>query len=248
MIVPMVLLRLSQKQYIDRTKEAVIELREKNQILKRRSEEIVGLNESLLETLSEIIDLRDPDVFGHSKQVSRYATKIAKIMKLDDRQVELIRKGALLHDIGNLGIPTEILSKPSRLTTDEHEVVKRHAVIGEELMKKSPSLRSLIPIVHHHHEFFNGKGYPDKLVGAQIPIEARIVAVADAIGAMFAERPYREAFSMSAVVNEIQTHAGTQFDPLVVDAAIRMIEADSRLGMPDAEIQPAYLHRFVPSP
>ena len=246
MVVPMVLLRLSQKQYIDRTKEAVVELREKNQILKRRSEQIVELNESLLKTLSEIIDLRDPNVFGHSTQVSHYAARIAKIMKLDDRQVELIRKGALLHDIGKLGVPTEILGKPCRLTPEEYETVKRHAVIGVELIKESPSLQSLIPIVRHHHEFFNGKGYPDKLMGTQIPIEARIVSVADAIEAMTSERPYRKAFTTSAVMNEIRAQAGIQFDPRVVEAAIQMIEADSQHET-DAEVQPGYLHTFAPS-
>ncbi len=247
LIVPMVLLRLSQKQYIERTKEAVIELREKNQTLKRRSEEITELNESLLETLSEIIDLRDPHVFGHSRQVSHYATEIAKLMKLNDSQVELIRRGALLHDIGNLGIPAEILSKPCHLTPDEYEVVKRHASIGAELISKSPSLQSLIPIVRHHHEFFDGNGYPDKLMGVQIPIEARIVSLADALESMSSERPYRKALSIPAIVNEIQAQAGSQFDPLVVKAAVQMLETKSQLRAPDAEIQPSYLRTFAPS-
>jgi putative nucleotidyltransferase with HDIG domain len=248
LVVPMVLLRLSQKQYIDRTKKAVIELREKNQGLKRKSDEIIQLSESLLKTLSEIIDLQDPNVSGHSRQVSYYATEIAKIMKLHDKQVELIRKGALLHDIGKLGIPSEILGKPSRLTPDEYEVVKNHVVRGAELINKSPSLHSLLPIVRHHHEFFNGMGYPDKLVGAQIPLEARIVSVADAIEAMSSERPYRKAFSAAAIVNEIQAQAGRQFDPLVVDAAVQMIEADPRLGEPVPGSQSDYLRTFIPSP
>jgi putative nucleotidyltransferase with HDIG domain len=248
LVVPMVLLRLSQKQYVERTKEVVIELREKNQVLKRKSEEIVQLNESLLETLSEIIDLQDPNVSGHSRQVSHYATEIAKIMKLHEKQVELIRKGSLLHDIGKLGIPIELLGKPCRLTPDEYEVVKRHAVMGAELIQKSPSLHSLIPMVRHHHEFFNGMGYPDKLVGAQIPLEARIVSVADAIEAMSSERPYRKAFSASAIVNEMRAQAGRQFDPLVVEAAIQMIESDSRLGKPGPESQSDYLRTFIPSP
>jgi diguanylate cyclase (GGDEF)-like protein/putative nucleotidyltransferase with HDIG domain len=247
MIVPMALLRWSQKQYIDRTKDAVIELREKNQILNRRSEEIIELNESLLEILSEIIDFRDPQVLGHSKQVSHYATQIAKILKLDERQVEFIRKGALLHDIGKLGIPGEILSKPSRLTADEYEIVQRHPVIGAELIDKSPSLRSLMPIVRHHHEFFNGKGYPDKLMSSQIPIEARIVSLADAIEAMSSDRPYRRALTLPTVVNEIRAHTGTQFDPVVADAAIQMLEAESQLAAPEAEIQPGLVRTFVPS-
>ena len=247
LIVPMVLLQLSQKQYIERTKESVIELREKNQILKRRSEEIVELNESLFESLSELIDLRDPDVFGHSRQVSHYATEIARLMKLEDRQVELIRRGALLHDIGKIGISAEILGKPCRLTPDEYEIVKRHTLIGAELIKKNPSLESLIPIIRNHHEFFDGNGYPDGLMGAQIPIEARIVSLADALEAMSSERPYRKALSIPAIVNEIRAQAGSQFDPLVVEAAIQMIEAAPELGTLDAEVQPGYLRMFAPS-
>jgi putative nucleotidyltransferase with HDIG domain len=168
-------------------------------------------------------------------------------MKLDTRQVELIRKGALLHDIGKLGIPVEILGKPCRLTAEEYEVVKRHAVLGVELIRKSSSLQSLVPIVRHHHEFFNGMGYPDHLMGAQIPIEARIVSVADAIEAMSSERPYRKALTMSAVMNELRAQAGSQFDPQVVDAAIQMIEADSQFGASDIEAQPDYLHTLAPS-
>ena len=244
MVIPMILLRLSQTQYINRTREAVIELREKNQILKKNSEEIVELNEGLLEMLSEIIDLRDPSVLGHSKQVSHYATEIAKTMKLNDKQIELIHKGGLLHDIGKLGIPEEILTKPSRLTAKEYAVVKRHAKLGAELIEKSPSLRPLIPIIRHHHEFFNGNGYPDKLKGNQINIEARIVAIADAIDAMSSDRPYRKAFEPSDVLHEIKRCAGSQFDPIVVDAAVKMFEKQAGLKEADPEIRTEFLPRF----
>jgi diguanylate cyclase (GGDEF)-like protein/putative nucleotidyltransferase with HDIG domain len=247
MTVPMVLLRFSQKQYISRTREAVLELREKNLILKKSSEEIGELNEGLLEILSEIIALRDPYVLGHSKQVSCLATKIAKRMKLDDGRIELIRKGALLHDIGKLGISEEILRKPSRLTTEEYEIMKRHTTIGAGLVEKSPALRPLVPMVRHHHEFFDGKGYPDKLKGSQIPIEARIVALADAIEAMSSERPYRKAFALPAVINEIKRCAGTQFDPLIVEVAITAIESEAELKTPGVEASPEMVPRYVPS-
>jgi len=191
----------------------------------------------LLETLSEIIDLRDPHVLGHSKQVSSYAAAIAGGMKLNARQVELIRKGALLHDIGKLGIPEDILAKPARLTTEEYEVIKRHAVLGAELVEKSPSLRALIPIIRHHHEHFNGNGYPDKLKGNQINIEARIVAVADAIEAMSSDRPYRKALSPRNVISELKKHAGSQFDPLIVDKVLSMVEFQPGLREADSEPQ-----------
>ena len=244
MIIPMLFLRLSQKQYISRTREIVIELREKNQGLKKSSEEIVELNEGLLETLSEVIDLRDPYMLGHSKRVSYYATEIARSMKLNDRQVELVRKGALLHDVGKLGIPADILAKPSRLTTEEYEIMKRHALLGAELMGKSPSLRPLIPIIRHHHEFFNGNGYPDKLKGNQISIEARIVAIADAIEAMSSDRPYRKSLKVSKIVNEIKQHAGSQFDPTVVETAIKMLERQAGLSENHPEIQTELFPQF----
>lgn len=244
-ITPMVLLRFSQKQYISRTKEAVIELREKNRILKKSTEEIIELNEGLLEMLSEIISLRDPYVLGHSKQVSYYASEIAKILGLEDKHIELIRKGALLHDIGKLGIPENILRKPVGLNGEEYEVIKGHSVIGAELAGKSPSLRSVIPIIRHHHEFFNGKGYPDKLSGNQIPIEARIVAVADTIGAMASDRPYRKALDLNSIRNEIKNFAGTQFDPLVVDAALKVIESDPELRRSESDIQPDLLRNLA---
>jgi putative nucleotidyltransferase with HDIG domain len=223
MIIPMVLLRVSQKQYIDRTREVVAELREKNQILKKNSEEISELNEGLLVMLSEIIDLRDPYVLGHSKQVSKYATEIATLLGLNEKQIDLIRKAGLLHDIGKLGISMEILTKPSKLTTEEYETIKTHAALGGEIIKSSPSLRPLVSIIRHHHEYFNGEGYPDKLAGNQISIESRIISVSDAIEAMISDRPYRRAIKRNKIMDELKRCSGTQFDPLVVDAALQVL-------------------------
>lgn len=231
-VVPMVLLRVSQIQYIDRTRDVVSELRLKNQELKKNSEEITELNEGLLLTLSEIIDLRDPYVLGHSKQVSYYGTEIAKVLGLNKKQVDLIRKGGLLHDVGKLGISVEILVKPGKLTPEEFETIKSHAAIGGELVKNSPSLRPLVPIIRHHHEFFNGHGYPDQLANRQIPIEARIIAVADSIEAMISDRPYRRAVEITTVMNELRKCSGSQFDPLVVDAALQILGKMSGPGDP----------------
>jgi putative nucleotidyltransferase with HDIG domain len=225
MVIPMLFLRISQKQYIDRTREVVAELREKNQILKRNSEEISDVNEGLLLTLSEIIDLRDPYVLGHSQQVSKYAAEIARLLGLNEKQVDLVRRAGLLHDIGKLGIPREILSKPGKLTYDEYEVIKTHPALGGDLVKHSPSLRPLVTIIRHHHEFYNGKGYPDHISGNQIALEARIVAVADAIEAMMSDRPYRKAFETGDVIAELNRYSGTQFDPLVTKEAIHMLIA-----------------------
>jgi diguanylate cyclase (GGDEF)-like protein/putative nucleotidyltransferase with HDIG domain len=227
MLIPMSLLRISQAQYVEHTRVVVNELRQKNHELEGSSIEIGELNEGLLETLSEVIDLRDPYVLGHSRLVSQYAADIARRMKLSERQIELIRKAGLLHDIGKLGISMEILTKPGQLTREEFEIIKDHAALGGDLVKNSPSLRPLASIIRHHHEFYNGEGYPDNLSGNQISIEARIVAVADAIEAMSSDRPYRKALQIDRIIRELRDHSGTQFDPLAIGAAIAMLEAMS---------------------
>jgi putative nucleotidyltransferase with HDIG domain len=226
MMVPLLLLRISQKQYVDRTREAVTELREKNIILEKSAEEINHLNDGLLDTLAEIIDLRDPYVLGHSKRVTNYATLLAKKMGLNPKQVELIRKGSLLHDLGKLGISMDILAKPGPLTDLEYEKIKAHPEIGARVLEMNPSLRLLIPIIRYHHEFYNGQGYPDGLSGYQIPIEARIVSVADAIEAMASDRPYRKARSRQYILDQIKRFSGIQFDPKVVEQAVRLLESE----------------------
>jgi len=237
MLIPMALLRISQAQYVEHTRLVVNELRQKNTELETRSAEISELNEGLLETLSEIIDLRDPYVLGHSKMVSKYASDIARLMKLSERQIELIRKAGLLHDIGKLGVALEILAKPSNLTPEEYDIVKQHAAVGAELVRKSPALREIAPMIRHHHEYYDGNGYPDELKGNQIGIEARILSVADAIEAMTSDRPYRKALGCNRVIKELHDYSGTQFDPIVVEAAIRMLGAltAEKAAAPDLE-------------
>ena len=223
-IVPLILLRVSQVQYVERTRGMVTELRKKNQELEKYSDEITKLNDGLLDTLAEIIDLRDPYVLGHSRGVTDLGTKLARRLGLHEKQVELVRKGGLLHDIGKLGISQDILAKPARLSPEEYEVIKAHPILGANLLEKSPHLRPLIPIVRHHHEFYNGEGYPDKIAGNQIAIEARIISVADAIEAMSSDRPYRKAKPTEYIIAELQRCAHTQFDPLVTEAAVEILK------------------------
>jgi putative nucleotidyltransferase with HDIG domain len=215
-IVPLLTVRLGQSQYLSRTKVMVQELKDKNVILEKSSREISTLNDSLLKTLAEVVDLRDPYVLGHSEQVTRYATLLAQNVGLDKRQVENIRKAALLHDIGKLGIPEHILLKPARLSEDEYRIVKEHVVLGAEILETTDSLKELIPIVRHHHERIDGKGYPDGLAGELIPLGARIVALADAVEAMASDRPYRCALPLDQVIIELQKNSGSQFDPKLV--------------------------------
>jgi diguanylate cyclase (GGDEF)-like protein/putative nucleotidyltransferase with HDIG domain len=223
-IIPLLLLRISQVQYVERTKEMVVQMRKKNQDLERYSDEITKLNDGLLDTLAEIIDLRDPYVLGHSRGVTEFSTKLARRMGLHERQVELVRKGSLLHDIGKLGISQDILAKPDKLTPEEYETIKRHPGLGSALLEKSPHLHPLIPIVRSHHEHINGEGYPDKLCGNQISIEARIISVADAVEAMSTDRPYRKACSPEYIVEELERCSGTQFDPQVTKVAVEVLQ------------------------
>lgn len=225
-LLPLLMLRLSQIQYIDRTKGMVTELKEKNLALERSAIEINYLNEGLLNALAEVIDLRDPFVSGHSRQVTMYATKVAMRLGLGSNQVEKIRKAGLLHDIGKLGVPDEILRKPARLTEEEYALVKAHVVLGAEILATSNALHDLVPIVRHHHEAYDGRGYPDGLKGEAIPIEARIVALADAVEAMASDRPYRRALSVAAIRREIQEHAGTQFDPQVARLFLEILDEE----------------------
>jgi diguanylate cyclase (GGDEF)-like protein/putative nucleotidyltransferase with HDIG domain len=223
LLVPLLLVRLSQKQFIDRTRSLVQELRDKNLMLESNSNEITRLNESLLDAMAEVIDMRDPYVLGHSKLVTRYAVMIAKGLGLPPERVELIRKASLLHDIGKLGIPDKILLKPSKLSSEEFEIMKAHTTLGSCLLETSHGLSNLIPIVRHHHEWYDGSGYPDGLKGKDIPLEARIVSIADAVEAMASDRPYRKALGAAEILFEVEAAAGTQFDPDIVKVFVDVV-------------------------
>jgi putative nucleotidyltransferase with HDIG domain len=225
-LVPLMLLRFSQMQYINRTKLVVQEIREKSTALQRSAFEIQRLSDGLLDTLAEVVDLRDPYVLGHSKQVARYAVLMAKKLGLHPNQVELVRKAGLLHDIGKLGVSEAILLKPDRLTPSEHNLVKQHSLLGAELLENSRSLNELIPIIRHHHEYYDGRGYPDGFRGTEIPIEARILAVADAVEAMASDRPYRRGMTAQEILDELNKFAGTQFDPRVVKAFVQIARSE----------------------
>ena len=221
--VPLLMLRISQNQYLSRTESMVIQLRAANSELVERSNEVSAMNDGLILALSRAGDLRDPYVHGHAQHVARYAVMIAKEMELRRDQIESIQQAALLHDIGKIGIPETILFKPAQLTIDEYEIMKQHAILGAGLVQEIDSLQHLAPLIRYHHEHFNGQGYPDGLVGNEIPLEARILGAADAIEAMASDRPYRNALSAEAILKELQINSGTQFDPQIVKAFTEVI-------------------------
>jgi HD-GYP domain-containing protein (c-di-GMP phosphodiesterase class II) len=148
--------------------------------------------------------------------------------------VENIRLGSILHDVGKIGIPDAILNKPSKLTDDEYEIIKQHAQIGARIVQSVGALQGVVPIVRHHQERFDGRGYPDGLAGEDVPIGARIIAVVDAYGAMTEDRVYRKALGHEKALNELRRNAGTQFDPQVVTTFIRILKEQPELA--EAEV------------
>ena len=227
-LVPLLMLRYSQMQYVNHTETMVTQLRTQNAELTQQAEEISLLNEEMLNVLSNALDLRDPYVLKHSYHVAQYSALIAKELGLGAARIEMVRKGGLLHDIGKLGIPEAVLYKPSRLTDQEYELVKEHVHIGADLIRACHSLYPITPFILYHHEHYNGKGYPEGLVGTAIPLEARILGLADAIEAMASDRPYHRAMDVKEIIIEIKRCSGTQFDPAIVDAFIRILEHEGQ--------------------
>lgn len=174
-----------------------------------------------LEALTAALDLRDKETEGHSRRVTEYATVIARAMGLDGEAIGVIRQGALLHDVGKIGIPDSMLHKAGPLSPDEWDLMRRHPEIGYNLLRDIEFLDDAAStIVLHHHERYDGAGYPGKLAGSDIPPGARIFAVADTLDALTADRVYRKATSLETAQQEIARCSGTQFDPTIVNAFI----------------------------
>lgn len=168
---------------------------------------------STVESLTSAIDAVSPATHGHSKRVTQFALMLGEALRMDADALSVLKFGALLHDIGKLGIRASILEKMAPLSTEEFETVKEHPVIGERIIAPVEFLQAARPIVRHHHERWDGRGYPDRLRGEEIPIGARIVALADFYDAMISARPYKRALDPREVSAEIRRGAGTLFDP-----------------------------------
>jgi putative nucleotidyltransferase with HDIG domain len=175
--------------------------------------------------LAQTVELRDPYTGGHTFRVTRYSTLLAEHMQVNPTDMELIRIGTPLHDIGKIGIDDAILRKPDRLTPEEFEIMKSHTVKGDEIIATIADLRPVSPIVRSHHERWDGKGYPDGLGGEAIPPLARIVALADAFDAMTSDRPYRKGMPPAVAFDEIEKQSGKQFDPCLAVAFLEIKDA-----------------------
>lgn len=166
---------------------------------------------------------KDSYTRGHSNRVSAYSVLIGKYLGLPESQLDLLRVGGLFHDIGKTGIPDNILFKNSKLTDDEYSQMKAHSSIGADLLSNSIIFKNLIPIVEHHHERYDGSGYPSRLAGENIPYLARITSVSDTFDAMTSNRVYRDALPLDTVIAEIEKCKGTQLDPKIADAFLDIL-------------------------
>jgi putative nucleotidyltransferase with HDIG domain len=178
--------------------------------------------QSTIEVVSTIGELRDPYTHGHERRVGEVATAIATEMGLPAERIEGVRVCAYLHDVGKIAVPAEILSKPTRLSATEFELVKQHAQQSYEILKGMEFPWPVAEAVWQHHERLDGSGYPRKLKGEEIILEARILAVADTVEAMASHRPYRAALGVDAALTEIESNRGKLYDPTVVDACLQL--------------------------
>lgn len=210
-------------------------LRRQNELLeeavRQRTQELDEARIEILERLAKAAEYRDDGTRRHTERVGIYSARLARALGLDEPQVELIRRAAPLHDLGKIGIPDHILLKPGELEPDEAAVMRTHTTIGAEILSGSrvPTLRMAAEIALCHHERWDGAGYPRGLAGDEIPLPARIVAVADFYDALAHDRPYRPAWPLARIVAELRSQAGRQFDPRVVEAFLRIVERENAL-------------------
>jgi HD-GYP domain-containing protein (c-di-GMP phosphodiesterase class II) len=190
---------------------------------------------SAVGSLAQVVDDRDGSTFRHSARVAGHAVAIATELGLDEDLVELIEQAASVHDLGKIGVPDRVLLKPGPLTAEEQTTMWLHTEIGSRILGQFHLFRSGAEIVLHHHEAFDGSGYPKGLAGEAIPLGARVVAVADALDAMSSDRPYRDALSHAETISRLRAGAGRQWDPRIVDAALTLI-ANGRIDLEGARI------------
>lgn len=212
----------------DMNKNLETKVRERTRQLDAKNLELRTAYIQTIRALAEAIDAKDAYTRGHSERVAVYASRIAGEMKLDKQLIERVYFSGLLHDVGKIGIPDAIITKPAPLDPEERETIKAHPEIGAKILEPVAFLKEIVPCVRHHHEWFDGseRGYPDRLIASAIPLPSRVILVADTVEAMTSDRPYRKALSIDTVVSELDKYSGSQFDPVVVGAFLRLLERE----------------------
>ena len=210
--------------------ESGIKAIEQMNLIKKINAELKETNNKLekayletIQTLRFTVEAKDVYTRGHSDRVSAYSVLIGKYLGLSEDDIHLLKIGGLFHDIGKIGVPDSILLKTSKLTDDEYSEIKNHPTIGAHILSNASIFEKAIPIVKHHHERYDGHGYPSKLAGEDIPYLARIAAVADSFDAMTSRRTYRDSLPIDVVKQEIEKNKGTQFDPKIADVFLDIL-------------------------
>jgi len=198
-------------------------IREKTLSLRLRNEEKHQLLINIIKTMVTSLEAKDKYTEGHSRRVADNALRIADYMGLPQKLQEEIHLAGLLHDIGKIGIHENILNKPSKLTNSEFSIIKEHPLISEKIVAPIPQFKRVPRMIRHHHEFYDGSGYPDRLKGEEIPLGARILVVVDAYDAMTSDRPYRKALSKDQAVQILKRNSGIQFDPKLVEVYLKVL-------------------------
>jgi putative nucleotidyltransferase with HDIG domain len=232
--VPLLLMRKTQEAYISHTRKSAQKLRQAAETIHTQNVSLEQANRLLkerstaaMESLSATVDARDAYTAGHSRRVQQLSLGIGRELNLSQAELDLLGHAALFHDIGKLAIPDSILLKPASLTEEEWALMQRHADEGARIIDRLGFLNDAVPSIRHHHERFDGTGYPDRLHGEEIPLGARIIHVADALDSMLTTRIYRAARPLDEALGELRRAAGTQFCPRCVSALERIVPLES---------------------
>ena len=212
-----------KKQVEHKTQELKEDITQRIQVEERLKKSM----DAIIDTMSRMIEAKDPYTSGHQHRVCQLAVRIAQEMKLPEDKIEGIRITSLIHDIGKIGLPAEILSKPTKLTDIEFSLIKGHSQIGYDVLKSIDFPFPITKIVLQHHERLDGSGYPNKLKGDEVLLEARILGVADVVEAMSSHRPYRPALGIDAALGEITQNKGILYDPEVVDICLKLFKENA---------------------
>lgn len=216
-------IEIGSRKYISSTVRDITRYRETDRALQSSYLKLQKTLDGFIKTIATVSETRDPYTAGHQRQVSRLAHAIAGEMDLDENTSEAVRVAGILHDIGKLSIPAEILSKPGKLSAAEFAIIKRHPEVGRDILKNIDFPWPISDIVSQHHERLDGSGYPDGLLGNNICIEARLLAVADVVEAMASHRPYRPSLGINTALEEVEKYKGIKYDSDAVDACVRLV-------------------------